>query len=152
MKILIPIGAVLALILFLFFSDDSEVEVVAPSSEQEKTEPASPPQKSNEELQRDLAIKQAVEEIEKDSKDPIVTPEAAKLYEQARATAQAGNFSDTTEALHNAYSESPELIDQTLKDQAFRNYRTEDDFRKLLNIHGRDTFKDLGLGPIILPK
>ncbi len=152
MKILIPICAVLALVFFFFFSQDREMGTVIPSSEVSKTPQFSLPKESKEKQQRDLAIEQAVQEIEKDSKGPVVTPEAAKLYEQARATARNGNFSDTTEALHNAYAKSPDLIDQTLKDQAFRKYRSEDDFRKLLNIHGRDTFKDLGLGPIILPK
>jgi len=150
MKILISICSLLAVVFFLFFSKDRDI--AAPGPEEAMSNGAITVQKSAEEEQRELAINQAVQEIEKDSKEAVVTPEAAELYQQARATALEGNFSATTEALHDAYSKSPDLIDQTLKDQAFRKYRTEDNFRKLLNIHGRDTFRDLGLGPIVLPK
>jgi len=86
------------------------------------------------------------------SKETVIPPKASKLYDSARASVLAGRFEETSEFLHDAYSVSPELIDQTLKDQAFRKYHKEDDFRKLLNIYGRDTFIDLGKGPIILPQ
>jgi len=150
MKILIYICSLLAVIFFLLFSKDGDLPV--PKPEETRSNKTIRVQKSVEEKQRELAINEAAQEIEKDSKEPVVTPDAAELYQQARATALEGNFSATTEALHDAYSKSPDLIDQTLKDQAFRKYRTEDNFRKLLNIHGRDTFRDLGLGPIVLPK
>lgn len=78
--------------------------------------------------------------------------EVEEEYLSARELAAAERFRETSERLHGILLKRPELTDRVLTDQAFRKYREHDDFRKLLNLLGRDVYQDLGLGPIQIPK
>ena len=149
MRISRPITIVVSLILFTgvyyLFSDSS----LTPASMNKKEAPLAKdsPVDTNPQPEEVQPVEKTKEAILRE-----VPSEAKKIFSEARASAISKNYRLTSEHLHNAYKLSPELIDITLQDQAFRNYRHEDDFRKLLNIYGRDSFVDLGEGPIILPR
>lgn len=82
------------------------------------------------------------------AKQQKYTAKAERDYRKATSAVLAKKYPEAAEALHDAFITDSNLIDRALVDQTFRDFRDSLDFQRLLKIHGRDIYKDLGLPPI----